>query len=173
MARTRDEPRGRYSQLSLEPFGDDFYHTRRRTGRLPMLTEVPANVYKTSVTKFGRRRGPALLYFCCLAFLLSTYALHQRFVSSRKVWPVPWRGSKTAVFGRDDSRKVWDWEVRSGHYPSTRSSECFPRLPAFPYSTSASMPTRSSHVLIASASRKFLSKWDSQSHPKTLRCRRA
>lgn len=72
-----------------------------------------------------------LLCFCCLALLLSTYALHQRFVSSRKAWLVPWKGSKAVVFGRDDSRKVWDWEVRSGHYPSTRSSEYFLLVPLF------------------------------------------
>ena len=127
--RTRDNPRAGYPLTSPEPFGDDFYHTRRPTGRLAMLTTLPAKVYKASVVKFGRRRGPALLCFCCLALLLSTYALHQRFTSTHKAWPGPWRSSKAEVFGRDEWEKIWDWEVRSGHYPSTRPSESV--LPSF------------------------------------------
>ncbi|KAI1793848.1 hypothetical protein LXA43DRAFT_971513 [Ganoderma leucocontextum] len=119
-ARTRDDARGRYSHTNPDPFSDEFYHAWRRTGRLAALTALPTGIYKMSVTRFGRRRGPTLLCFCCLAFLLSMYALHQRFVSGYKAWPVPWRGSKSVVFGRDELRKIWDWEVRSGHYPSTR-----------------------------------------------------
>lgn len=124
-ARTRDNPRPAYSRTSSESFSDDFYHTRRRSanGRLATLTALPVNVYKASVAKFGRRRGPALLYFCCLTLLLSTYTLHQRFVSTHKAWPGPWRGSQAVVFGREELKKIWDWEVRSGHYPSTRPSK--------------------------------------------------
>lgn len=129
--RTRDNPRPGYSHTNSESFSDDFYHTRRQTGRLAMLSAWPINVYKTSVAKFGRRRGPALLCFCCLTLLLSTYTLHQRFVSTHKAWPVPWRGSKAVVFGREELKKIWDWEVRSGHYPSTRPSESV-RPPSLP-----------------------------------------
>ncbi len=169
MTRTRDHPRGRYSDshTSPEPFSDEFYRTRRRGGRLAMLTTLPTNVYKASVAKFGRRRGPALLCFCCLALLLSTYTLHQRFVSSHRAWPGPWRGSKAAVFGRDELRKIWDWEVRSGHYPSTRPSESVrPSPPSVPMGMCA-------YVLTFGALWKFRLKWDSLPRPKTQRCRRA
>nr|VWO94201.1 TcdA [Ganoderma boninense] len=121
MTATTVRPRdSRYAPASPEPFSEDSYYPRRRVGRLALFTTLPAKAYKMSLAKFGRRRGPALLCFCCLAFLLSTYALHQRFLSAHKAWPVPWRGSKAAVFVRDDLRKIWDWEVQSGHYPSTR-----------------------------------------------------
>lgn len=122
-ARTRDNRRPAYARTSSESFTDDFDHTRGRTGTLAILTALPISVYKASVASFGRRRGPALLCFCCLTLLLSAYTLHQRFVSTHKAWPVPWRGSKAMVFGREELKKIWDWEVRSGHYPSTRPSE--------------------------------------------------
>ena len=125
-ARARDDARGRYSHISTESFSDEFYHTSKRGGRWAALTAFPAGVYKLSVARFGRRRGPALLCFCCLALLLSTFALHKRFVSGEKTWPVPWGKSKSVVFDKEQLRKIWDWEVRAGHYPSTRPSEsCF------------------------------------------------
>ena len=64
-----------------------------------------------------------LLGVCCLALILSTLALHRRFISHVRVWPWPWGNTHAAVFGPEEVRKIWEWEVLSGHYPSTRSSE--------------------------------------------------
>lgn len=30
----------------------------------------------------------------------------------------------TLVYGREDLRRIWHWEISSGHYPSTRPSTC-------------------------------------------------
>ncbi|TBU45217.1 hypothetical protein BD309DRAFT_956637 [Dichomitus squalens] len=145
-ARARDDARGRYSHISTDSFSDEFYYTSRRGGRWAALSTIPSGVYKMSVVKFGRRRGPALLCFCCLALLLSTFALHRRLVSDDKAWPVPWGKSKSVVFDREQLRRIWDWEIRSGHYPSTRpipvemAFTAPPKNPALPASVSLKPP---------------------------------
>ncbi len=119
-----DDARGRYTHISTDSFSDDFYHgPRRASSRLAALTTYPTGIYKASVTRFGRRRGPALLCFCCLALFVTTFAFHRRFLSKQKAWPAPFGSAHSVAFGPEELKKIWEWEVLSGHYPSTRPGE--------------------------------------------------
>ncbi|KAI0721355.1 hypothetical protein C8T65DRAFT_705366 [Cerioporus squamosus] len=116
-----DDARGRYSHISTDSFSDEFYHgPRRASSRLAALAVYPTGIYKASVTRFGRRRGPALLCFCCLALFVTTFTFHRRFVSKERAWPAPFRRAQAVAFGPEELKKIWEWEVLSGHYPSTR-----------------------------------------------------
>ena len=122
-----DDARGRYTHINTDSFSEEFYHgsPRRAPSRLAALSAYPVGIYKASVTRFGRRRGPALLCFCCLALFFTTFAFHKRFVSKQRTWPVPFRSAQAVAFGPEELRKIWEWEVLSGHYPSTRPSGSF------------------------------------------------
>ncbi|KAH9898108.1 hypothetical protein C8Q73DRAFT_683677 [Cubamyces lactineus] len=117
--------RGRYSHINADSLnGDPFHHSSssspfRPGSRMALLAAAPVGLYKASVTRFGRRRGPALLCFCCLVLFLTSFAFHSRFVSKARRWP-GMRGTSTVVFGTEQLRKIWEWEILSGHYPSTR-----------------------------------------------------
>ncbi|KAI9060592.1 hypothetical protein FKP32DRAFT_1595337 [Trametes sanguinea] len=142
--------RGRYSHISTDAFSDDPFASLRRgsSSRFAQLTALPVGVYKTSVTRFGRRRGPALLCFCCLALVLTTLAFHGRYVSGKRKWPLV-GGASTVVFDREQLRKIWEWEILSGHYPSTRpipteiGFTAPPHNPALPTSVASKIPTGS------------------------------
>ncbi|KAI0778474.1 hypothetical protein BD413DRAFT_509566 [Trametes elegans] len=115
-----DGARGRYSHISTDAFTEDFYPPRRGVTRWAgALAAAPAGVYKASVARFGRRRGPALLGLCGFALVLATFVLHSRFVAERRSWPLVGAAS-TVVFGREQLRKIWEWEILAGHYPSVQ-----------------------------------------------------
>ncbi|KAI0375296.1 hypothetical protein BV20DRAFT_960400 [Pilatotrama ljubarskyi] len=145
-----DASRGRYSHISTDAFSDDFYHAASSRRRSPWaaLAAAPVGLYKTSVARFGRRRGPALLCFCCLALILTSLAFHSRFVSKRRSWPLV-GGASTVVFGKEQLRKIWEWEILSGHYPSSRPIPTDigfttpPSNPALPSSAALKSPTAS------------------------------
>ncbi|KAI0639697.1 hypothetical protein C8Q77DRAFT_1069629 [Trametes polyzona] len=120
---THDGARGRYSHISTDAFSDDLYHHDggpRRALRWATLAAAPVGLYKASVTRFGRRRGPALLGACCLVLVLTALAFHSRFLSERRSWPLL-GATSSVVFEREDLRRIWEWEIASGHYPSTRA----------------------------------------------------
>ncbi|KAH9846814.1 hypothetical protein C2E23DRAFT_788496 [Lenzites betulinus] len=145
---TTDGARGRYSHISTDAFSDDFYHTPARRGPrwAAVLTAAPAGLYKASTARFGRRRGPALLGVACVLLVLAALAVHGRFLSARRTWPFVGAAS-TVVFERRHLRRIWEWEIASGHYPSTRaipteigftsavSNPAVPSSPAFKYPT--------------------------------------
>ena len=63
----------------------------------------------------------------CAAAVYLLLALRLRYFTAEKVWPAPfhWFGEgRTVVFRREDLRRVWEWEVAAGHYPSRREGEC-------------------------------------------------
>ncbi len=119
--RSRDSSRPRYSRSSSESFSDEFYHPPRRTARWGAFS-WPVGLYKASVSRFGRRRGPILLCFCCVVLLFTTYAVLRRFLCAEKSWPRPFERPPPPVFGKEDVRRIWEWEIRAGHYPSRRPS---------------------------------------------------
>ena len=54
--------------------------------------------------------------------LWTVFALAKRFGSQEKQWPTILPNDSTLVFQREDLRKIWEWEIASGHYPSSRKS---------------------------------------------------
>ncbi|KAJ3550948.1 hypothetical protein NM688_g4964 [Phlebia brevispora] len=65
------------------------------------------------------------LVYACVVCMVAVYvllALRQRYFTAEKVWPVPFGlgGGQTLVYRAEDLRRVWEWEVAAGHYPSRR-----------------------------------------------------
>ncbi|EIW64317.1 uncharacterized protein TRAVEDRAFT_138986 [Trametes versicolor FP-101664 SS1] len=150
LGRRDTQERGRYSHISTDAFSDDNYRdgAHRHAPRWTLLYAAPVGVYKASVTKFGRRRGPAMLGACVLVLVLTALAFHGRFVSAKRSWPLL-GATSTVVFERDQLRKIWEWEILSGHYPSTRAIPdvigftSAPSNPALPSSAALKYPTAS------------------------------
>lgn len=94
--------------------------TRRLRLYLPNLRRLHAS----SVLCFGRKKGSAILLFGFLLLVFIAFALTKRFGSRSKKWPRPFIGDPpTLVFKHEDLRRIWKWEIASGHYPSRRPSE--------------------------------------------------
>ena len=72
--------------------------------------------------------GLAALGVGIIITLYALFCLHKFFPSQAKDWLASSGESQTLVFSRDDLRKIWQWEISSGHYPSNRRSKvilCF------------------------------------------------
>jgi DDB1- and CUL4-associated factor 13 len=76
---------------------------------------------------FSRRRGTLVLLLTCVSILFTIFAIVQRLRTREKQWAAPLFPGEppTLVFGREDLQKIWQWEVQSGHYPSSRDSAFF------------------------------------------------
>ncbi|KAK0494817.1 hypothetical protein EDD18DRAFT_285053 [Armillaria luteobubalina] len=61
-----------------------------------------------SVSRYGRRKGYALVFSVYAAILLIIYAMLP-----------PFGVASTLVFRREDLERIWKWEIESGHYPTT------------------------------------------------------
>ena len=89
--------------------------------RLPL--PIPPRIYHSTVTRFGRKRGCLIIILCVLSTLWIVFALAKRFGTAEKEWPTVFQPDSTLIFQREDLRKIWEWEIASGHYPSSRKSE--------------------------------------------------
>ena len=83
--------------------------------------------HRLSFFRFSRRRNTFVLLFACVSIAFIIFAVAQRFRTEEKQWSAPlFTGEPpTLVFGREDLKKIWRWEVQSGHYPSRRDSKFF------------------------------------------------
>lgn len=96
-----------------------------RSRRLNVMTPNLSRLHQVSVNRFGRRRGPAVLFLGLLAVLYLLFAIHKRFANGDSSWPSPYPfpDPSTLVYRREDLQKIWEWEIAAGHYPSGRRSE--------------------------------------------------
>ncbi|KAJ7103636.1 glycosyltransferase family 32 protein [Mycena belliarum] len=92
-----------------------------RTRRLRLWLLNPRRMHQCTVSRFGRKRGFAVLVFAFAALVFTTFALAKRFATEEKTWPAFTGDPPTLVFRREDLHRIWSWEVASGHYPSRRS----------------------------------------------------
>ena len=90
--------------------------------RLNLPVPVPPRVYNAAVNRFGRKRGCMVIVLGIVTCLWTVFALAKRFGSQEKQWPTILPNDSTLVFQREDLRKIWEWEIASGHYPSSRKS---------------------------------------------------
>ncbi|KAL5518866.1 hypothetical protein ACEPAH_549 [Sanghuangporus vaninii] len=86
--------------------------------RLPL--PIPPRLYHSTVSRFGRKRGCLIILLCVLSALWTVFALAKRFGTVEKEWPTVFQPDSTLIFQREDLRKIWEWEIASGHYPSSR-----------------------------------------------------
>jgi hypothetical protein len=83
--------------------------------RRPITIHVPLppSVYRSAL---ARKIGQlvALATLAILAILALTRRRHPHYENSPQ--------APTLIFGRQDLRRVWQWEIAAGHYPSSRRS---------------------------------------------------
>ncbi|KAH8997597.1 glycosyltransferase family 32 protein [Lactarius akahatsu] len=78
-------------------------------------------LYQFIFSQFSRRRGTLVLLFACVSIIFTVYAVAQRFGQRRSSGGSIFTAeSSTLVFGRENLQKIWQWEIESGHYPSSR-----------------------------------------------------
>ena len=100
----------------------------RRTGvrRLRITLPIPRRLSQ-SMKNLGRARSPwsqILLAVAMMIFLWHLYGFAQR--HGTPLPPLPFHRERTTrVFSSDDLRRIWEWEVASGHYQSSRKSPCY------------------------------------------------
>ena len=79
----------------------------------------PRRLGQSSFLLFGPVKGSVILCLCFLSFCFFIFAFAKRFGTREKKWPRPFLGDPpTLVYGREDLRRIWQWEIASGHYPS-------------------------------------------------------
>ncbi|KAJ6575003.1 glycosyltransferase family 32 protein [Mycena capillaripes] len=91
-----------------------------RTRRLRIWLPNPRRIHQFSVSRFGRKRGFAVMVLVFAAMVFTTFALAKRFGTEEKTWPAFTGDPPTLVFRREDLQRIWTWEIASGHYPSRR-----------------------------------------------------
>jgi hypothetical protein len=94
-----------------------------RPRRIRLVIPNVARAHQYSVSRFGPKKGSFVLCFALLTMLFATFALAKRFGTEKREWPKLMSDPPTLVFTRHDLQRIWNWEVQSGHYPSSRKSE--------------------------------------------------
>lgn len=81
---------------------------------------IPPQLLRLVQSKLGHRRA---LVGILLFTLFGWFLLFVPRKSAR--WPPVLREEKaTLVFSPSELRRIWQWEIASGHYPSSRPSMC-------------------------------------------------
>ncbi|KAF8343171.1 uncharacterized protein EI90DRAFT_836764 [Cantharellus anzutake] len=91
-----------------------------RYRRIRLVLPIPP--WLLGRTRSGRNHSwfsSALVYIIAIWVI---YAFAKRFGTREKSWPkTPFLGdASTLVYERADLRRIWNWEIASGHYPSYR-----------------------------------------------------
>ncbi|RDB28629.1 hypothetical protein Hypma_015633 [Hypsizygus marmoreus] len=116
-----------------------------KTRRLRLFLPNPRRLHSSSVLRFGKKAGTAILLFGFLFLVFITFAFTKRFGTRTKKWPrPPFMKPSTLVVRPEDLQRIWQWEIASGHYPSRRSIPeeigfiIPPRNPGIPFQRSTS-----------------------------------
>ncbi|KIK68993.1 hypothetical protein GYMLUDRAFT_213869 [Collybiopsis luxurians FD-317 M1] len=143
----------RRSNHALPKFYSDkpYYHSRSSTPWIiPFSIVIPGprrrlqlwipnirGLHRASLSRFGKKKGSFLIILVYGFLIFSIFAVAHRFGSKKKTWPgVP---STTLVFEKDDLWRIYEWEIKSGHHPSTRpipaefNIQDSPKNPALPH----------------------------------------
>ncbi|KIY71590.1 hypothetical protein CYLTODRAFT_345594 [Cylindrobasidium torrendii FP15055 ss-10] len=91
--------------------------------RLRLVVPNSTRIQQLGSGRWGRKRGFVLLLAACLAMVLTVSALRRSFGRHGASWDgfQQEQEPSTLVYRRDDLRRIWEWEIASGHYPSKRS----------------------------------------------------
>lgn len=91
--------------------------------RINIVLPHPPHVYHSTVQRFGRRRAFAIFLGTFVLILWTLLTMRKRFGTPQTQWPLTFQGDPpTLVYAREDLQRVWEWEIASGHYPSSRKS---------------------------------------------------
>jgi len=94
--------------------------SRRRTGVRHLKLNIPI---PTTISSYAVRLRQFYPQTCRVFVAVILIAL---FFTVRGMFMAPKPPTTRLVFSRDDLRRIWEWEVASGHYQSSRKSEfCF------------------------------------------------
>ena len=74
-------------------------------------------LHRLTLFRYGRKRGSIVIVLCYFALFFIMYGCAKRFFSMKRSWP-----GSTLVFTKEDIKRIWLWEIDSGHYPSRRES---------------------------------------------------
>ena len=105
---------------------------RTRRLRIPVLNV--RRIHRFAARRFGQAGGFLFVILAAFATLFALHALAKRATSRRVVGDIP-----TLVYRREDLKRIWNWEVESGHYPSGQKSESS----SYVYAKSLLSPCRS------------------------------
>lgn len=92
--------------------------------RLRIYVPDSARLQQFGASRLSRRRGFLLICVACAAMVVTVMSLKKTF-GRTDPWVEPYRPQSdppTLVFQRDDLKRIWSWEIASGHYPSRQSS---------------------------------------------------
>lgn len=94
-----------------------------RVRHFKIILPIPAKASKY----MARTRWKGFNHFVAL---ISIVLLFWNLYNFMRSWPsLPFKPKKTTlVFSQEDVRRIWEWEVASGHYQSRRSCMCDSRL---------------------------------------------
>jgi DDB1- and CUL4-associated factor 13 len=95
--------------------------TRER--RLRLFLPFPAPIRTQLEQRLGRKPALTLLSLITLLFFWVIYAFSKHGLHFRRWQPPFLRDPPTLVFSSDELSRVWQWEIASGHYQSTRPSK--------------------------------------------------
>lgn len=95
-----------------------------RTRRLRLMIPNLSRLVHSSQVRFGRRRGPFMLFLSFFALLYFILVVNRRFTGNDSSWTpsLPFPDPSTLVYRREDLQRIWEWEIAAGHYPSGRRS---------------------------------------------------
>lgn len=132
--KTRTSPLPSYSNaieekhhLTTRPsrFFTHFYIPMPGRRRVVVPLPIPPSAWIWMNNKFGRKRASIAVWIVLLVIGWLLLGMLRSFRwEHRPRWTKPIIGDPpTLVYGREDLRRIWNWEIASGHYPSKRPSE--------------------------------------------------
>lgn len=98
--------------------------SRRGVRRLRITLPIPRRLSQ-SMKNLGRslpRWTQVVAALAAITFLWHLYEFARR--HGTPLPPLPFFRGTTRVFSTDDLRRIWEWEVASGHFQSSRKSCC-------------------------------------------------
>lgn len=99
--------------------------------RFKLVLPIPQRIYRRlPAIRIGSRRFLAALLG--LVLLLVWLLGRRKKGDDNGGWQPPWKDPDTLVFGKEDLKSVWEWEVMSGHWPSRLQGELAIPLPSSP-----------------------------------------
>lgn len=97
--------------------------------RINVVLPLPPNMYHSAVQRFGRKRAFTIFLGTFVVIIWTLLTMRRRFGTPQDQWPLTTKDDpSTLVFAREDLQRVWEWEIASGHYPSSRKSSFSPSM---------------------------------------------